>query len=118
MQIKNANLIEQEVSNFWGQFLKKFNNKGPRNVRVKLADDILVYFLEGLLTPVEKNILKSSNGKQIVYEGRRLHLENTKKMRITALEKVIGIKVIEEYVCWDVEKDTAVGVVILEKTTV
>lgn len=111
----NQGSIEQQIISFVSAFIKENNGRGPRDVKVKMIDNTLIYFVVGILSPMEKNILKSPQGASTVFEGRRLYVENTKTERIAAFEKILGAKIIDHYVGWDLEKDSAVGVVVYEK---
>ncbi|MGO0059411.1 Na-translocating system protein MpsC family protein [Brevibacillus fluminis] len=107
--------LEQEITTFVSAFIKKTNGRGPRDIKVKMVDNLMLYFIEGILSPMEKYILQSPQGKSTIFEARRLYVENIKEERIAAFEKILSAKVIDHYIGWDLDKDSAVGVVVYEK---
>lgn len=114
-KIAEQGSIEQEITTFVSAFIKKTNGRGPRDVKVKLVDNLMLYFIEGFLSPMEKNILKSPQGKSTILEARRLYVDNIKEERVASFEKILDAKVIDHYIGWDLDKDSAVGVVVYEK---
>lgn len=115
MKIKQNNTVEMELSNFIARFYKDNIGKGPKNVEIKFTDNVMIYFVEGLLTTLEKSILLTSEGKEVVGMGRLLIVNNWKPKRLESFEKILGKKIIDEYVSLDIDKDLAVGIVILEE---
>jgi uncharacterized protein YbcI len=107
--------VEVELANFISYFIKENLGRGPRDVKLKIMDNMLVFFVTGILSPMEKNILKSKDGKRIVLEARRAYIENTNCERIPEFERIVGAKVLEHYEAWNLENDSAVGVILFEK---
>ncbi len=113
--MKNENSsIEIEVANYMSLFNKRHIGRGPRDVTIKIVDDTLIYFIKGLLTQMEKKILQATEGKRVVLEARKLFVENTREERIEAFERIVGSKVVEHYTSWEMDSDSAVGVVVFE----
>jgi uncharacterized protein YbcI len=109
------NSMEVEFANFISSFIKENLGRGPRDIRVKLMENMLVFFVTGILSPMEKNILKSKDGKRVVLEARRMYIDNSNSERIPEFERIAGAKVLEHYEAWNLEKDSAVGVVVFER---
>ncbi|WP_158630084.1 Na-translocating system protein MpsC family protein [Cohnella sp. AR92] len=115
MKSKEINAKELELSNFIARFYKDNIGKGPRNVEIKFTDNIMIYFVEGLLTPLEKSILQTNGGKEVVTSGRLLIVNNWKPKRLEAFEKIVEKKIVDEYISLDIDKDLAIGLVVLQK---
>jgi Uncharacterized conserved protein len=115
MKHKEINAKELELSNFIARFYKDNIGKGPRNVEIKFTDNIMIYFVEGLLTPLEKSILQTSGGKEVVTSGRLLIVNNWKPKRLEVFEKIVEKKIVDEYISLDIDKDLAIGLVVLQK---
>jgi uncharacterized protein YbcI len=109
------NSMEVEFANFISSFIKENLGRGPRDIRVKLMENMLVFFVTGILSPMEKNVLKSKDGKRVVLEARRMYIDNSNSERIPEFERIAGSKVLEHYEAWNLEKDSAVGVVVFER---
>jgi len=115
MSVLSKNVIEKEFANFLSYYIKENLGRGPRETKIKITDNVLVFFMKGILTPMERNILKSSEGLPVALEARRLYLQGTGKERINAFEKIVGLKIIEHYEAWKLEEDAAVGVLVFEE---
>jgi len=111
MNVKNA--TELELANFISKFYKENIGKGPRNVNIKFAENTIIYIVEGLLTLLERNMLTCPEGKVIVEKGRQLIVSNWRVQRLSSFEGIIKQKIMDEHVVIDVEKDTAIGILIL-----
>jgi len=111
MNVKNA--TELELANFISKFYKENIGKGPRNVNIKFAENTIIYIVEGLLTLLERNMLTCPEGKVIVEKGRQLIVSNWRAQRLSSFEGIIKQKIMDEHVVIDVEKDTAIGILIL-----
>lgn len=109
------NSLELDFLNFISYFIKEFLGKGPRDTKITISDNMLIYVVKGILTPIEKKALESPEGKSVVLQLRKLFVNNTKYHRIPGFEKIAGSKVIEHYEGWNLEEDSAVGVIIFEK---
>ncbi|HJF33914.1 MAG TPA: DUF2294 domain-containing protein [Sporosarcina psychrophila] len=114
MRIKDSKIFELEFLNFINHYLKSIGGKGPKKTEVRFMGDTIVYFLRGILTEREKILIENTEGKRIVIESRRLFLEMDKKHRIAMFEEFLGCKVLENYESWNLEKDSAMAVLVLE----
>lgn len=114
MRIKDSKIFELEFLNFINHYLKSIGGKGPKKTEVRFMGDTIVYFLRGILTEREKILIENPEGKRIVIESRRLFLEMDKKHRIAMFEEFLGCKVLENYESWNLEKDSAMAVLVLE----
>ena len=115
---KDAKSIEQEIINFKTSFMKEKVGRGPRDVKVKLADNIMIILIYGMLSPLEKNILQSPEGEKVILEGRKLYLELTNPVRLAAIEKIAGSKIVDHYDHINVRMETGVSVIIFEENIV
>lgn len=106
--------IEIEIANYMSYFNKRHLGRGPKDIKVKMVDDTLIYFIKGLMTQMEKSIIETDEGKRVVLEARKIFVDNTRNERVSEFERIIGLKVIEHYTSWDLENDAAVGVVVFE----
>jgi uncharacterized protein YbcI len=112
---KTRTTIEREISNFISYYIKETLGRGPRDTEIKITDNVLVFLIKGILTQMEKNILNSQEGKNVVLRARQLFVENTNEEYIASFERIVGLKVLENYAAWDLENDSAVGVLVFEK---
>jgi uncharacterized protein YbcI len=113
---RNLKAIELELMNFISAFMKEKVGRGPRDVRVKMVDNTIIIFIIGILSPLEKNILHSSEGERIILEGRKLYLKISNPERIGTFEKIVNAKVIEHYESLNLSNETAIAVFVLDQS--
>lgn len=112
---KTRSIIEREVSNFISYYIKDTLGRGPRDTEIKIVDNVLIFFIKGILTPMEKYILKTPEGKSVVLKSRQLFVESTNDEYMKFFEKTVGAKVLQNYESWDLENDSAIGVLVFER---
>lgn len=95
-------------------FNKRHIGKGPEDIKVKIVDDTLIYFIYGLMNTMEKKIIASDGGENVIIDARKKFVESTCDERIKEFEEIVGLKVIEHYTSWVLKNDSAVGVVVFE----
>lgn len=115
MKYKDSNAFELEFSNFINHYLKSIGGKGPKKTEVRFTGDTIVYFLRGILTEREKKLIQSPEGRRIVIEARRVFLDLDKENRVALFEEFLDCKILENYESWNLEKDSAVAVLLLEE---
>ncbi|WP_153731472.1 Na-translocating system protein MpsC family protein [Sporosarcina obsidiansis] len=113
MKYKDPNIFELEFLNFVNHYVKDVGGKGPRRTEVRVAGDTIVYFIRGILTEREKELIKNPEGRRLVTEARRMFLDLNKDARMTAFKDFLGCEVIENYESWDFDNDSAVAVLVL-----
>lgn len=112
---KDIQSIEFELISTISNFMKENVGRGPRDIKIKIIDNILIFFVYGVLSPLEKNLLKADDGKTVLLSVRRLYLEVTKDERLSSYEKILNAKVIEHFEGWNFNTDAAVGVIVFDK---
>lgn len=115
MKKQDLNNFEAEFISFINSYIKKQTGKGPRETEVRFVQDTIVYYIRGILTERESVLIQEKEGKRIVLESRRLFLELDKEHRIATLEKFLNCKIVDHYESWNLENDSAVGVLKLEQ---
>lgn len=112
---KDSKTFELDFLNFINSYVKQQGGKGPRQTEVKFMGDTVVYFIRGILTEREKKLIQTKEGERVVIEARRLFLEIDKEQRIATFEHFFNCKIIDNYESWNLEKDSAAGIFVLEK---
>jgi uncharacterized protein YbcI len=77
--LKTRGEIEAELSEAIIKFEREYMGRGPEETRTYIIDDLIIVRLRGVLTPAEKQLVKSESGGQ----GRAL----IKQVRMELLEK-------------------------------
>src|SRR5699024_420909 len=106
--------LSLKISQFLTKFMKQRLGRGPKNVEIKITENTLIFFVTGILSPMEQIILQSPNGEEAVYQSRLIYVNESNKQRIPNLESIVGLKAIDHYETWNFKKDIGVGVVVFE----
>lgn len=77
--LKTKGEIEADLSEAIIKFEREYMGRGPEETRTYIIDDLIIVRLRGVLTPAEKQLVKSEGGGQ----GRAL----IKQVRMELLEK-------------------------------
>jgi uncharacterized protein YbcI len=115
-KIKDVEKFELELLNLINSFLKSAGGKGPKQTEVRLMGDTIVYILRGILSEREKTLMLNTEGRRIVLDARRSFMEMVKERRNREFEQFLGCKIVESYESWSLEDNSAVAVLILDRT--
>lgn len=113
--MKEFESIKLQLNNFLTQFMKGRLGRGPKNIDIKITENIVVYFVTGILSPMELVLIQTPEGERAALESRRIYVKDSSKERIPHFEKIIQQKAVDHYETWNFQKDTAVGIVVFEK---
>ncbi len=111
----NQNTFELEFLNFVNHYVKELGGKGPRKTEIRVAGDTLIYFIRGILSEREKELIKDPEGRRLVMQSRRMFLDLNEDRMIATFTDFLGCEIIENYESWDLDNDSAVAVLVLEK---
>ncbi|MBU9712618.1 DUF2294 domain-containing protein [Evansella tamaricis] len=110
------NKYEAEFSNLVRAFRKKHMGKGPSVVRTTFCKNWAICEMEGNLSPVEKFIATTEDGKQMLRSART---EMVKKIylkhRPVEMEELLQANYLDLFVDIDIEKDMAMSIFIFDE---
>jgi uncharacterized protein YbcI len=115
-KIKDVEKFELELLNLINSFLKSVGGKGPKQTEVRMMGDTIVYILRGILTKREKTLMLNGEGRKLVLDSRRSFMEMVKERRDREFEQFLGCKIVESYESWSLEDNTAIAVLLLDRT--
>lgn len=107
--------FELDFLNFINAFIKSRVGKGPKETQIRVAGDTIIYYIRGIFTEREVMLLNDDYGRKLVLESRRLFVELDRKNRHRQFEEFLECKVLETYESWNLDNDSAVGVILLER---
>lgn len=98
---------------------KELFGKGPERIQTQFLGNMAVTTLYGNLTPTEKFIARTAEGKEMVHTARtRMIQEVYSKQVPEGLEEIAGSKLIHLFNDIKIEEDVAVSVFVFEKDIV
>ncbi|MBH8599623.1 MULTISPECIES: DUF2294 domain-containing protein [unclassified Thermoactinomyces] len=94
---------------------KDLFGKGPERIQTTFVNNMAITILHGNLTPTEKFIARTTEGKEMVHTARTKMIQEVYTTNFhKELEKLIGSKLIYLFSDIKVEEDIAVSVFIFE----
>jgi len=110
------NKYEAEFSNIVRSFRKAHTGKGPSQVRTSFCRNWAICELKGNLSPIEKFIATSEEGKKTLRIARtemikQIYLEHPPK----ELEELLGAKFIHLFADIDIDLDIAMSVFVFDR---
>ncbi len=86
--------VEAAISDEMMAFQHEFVGRGPDRIRTRIVEDLVVVRSFGVLTPAEKQLVKSFEGRRLIKAMRQQVLEAGRSVLEGIVEKHTGAKVI------------------------
>jgi len=94
---------------------KDLFGKGPERIKTHFVDNMAITTLYGNLTPTEKFIAVSPEGKEMVHTARTKMVQEVYAKKVPeGLEELVGSKLIHLFSDIKVEEDIAVSVFVFQ----
>ncbi|MEK3764294.1 DUF2294 domain-containing protein [Solibacillus sp. FSL K6-4121] len=98
---------------------KELYGKGPDRIYTHFVENMAVTTMYGILTPTEKFIIQSEEGKKVIHNARTQMIQEIYKQQVPeGLEELVDSKLLHLFSDIKVEEDMAVSVFIFEKPIV
>lgn len=93
MRKKTKGQIEDDISRAFIKFEQEYMGRGPKEVKAFLIQDMILIRLKGVLTPAERQLAKTSEGKLLTKQVRVRLLEDAKGLLGRIVTEITGAKV-------------------------
>ena len=98
---------------------KEIYGKGPDRIYTHFVENMAVTTMYGILTPTEKFIIQSEEGKKVIHNARTQMIQEIYKQQVPeGLEELVDSKLLHLFSDIKVEEDMAVSVFIFEQPIV
>jgi uncharacterized protein YbcI len=91
---RRQNRTEAAISDEMMAFQHEFVGRGPDRIRTRIVEDLVVVRSFGVLTPAEKQLAKSYEGRRLIKAMRQQVLEAGRSTLESTVQKHTGAKVI------------------------
>jgi uncharacterized protein YbcI len=91
---KTKGQMEAEIGNALIQFEKEYMGRGPQETRAFIIEDMILVRLKGVLTPAEQQLVKNSQGVELIKRVRSNLLEQGRELLTAAIEQITRAKII------------------------
>ncbi|MFC3342977.1 DUF2294 domain-containing protein [Paenibacillus abyssi] len=110
------NKHEAEFSNLVKAYRKRHMGKGPREVRTTFCNNWAICEMQGNLSPVEKFIAGSGEGKQMVQEARTKMVKDMyREHHPVEMEEMLGAKFVSLFVDIDIDQDIGMSIFVFDQ---
>jgi len=98
---------------------KELYGKGPERIHTHFVENMAVTTMYGILTPTEKFITQSEEGKKVIHNARTQMIQEIYKQQVPeGMEELVDSKLLHLFSDIKVEEDMAISVFIFEKPIV
>ncbi|ARP41558.1 hypothetical protein GTHT12_03633 [Geobacillus thermodenitrificans] len=95
---------------------KQLFGKGPERIKTYFVDNLAISILHGNLTPTEKFIARTPEGRDMVHAARTKMIQDVYAQHVPdGMEELAGSKLLYLFSDIKVEEDMAVSVFVFEK---
>lgn len=85
---------EAEFTRAIVQFEKEYMGRGPVDARTFFIKDMILVRLQGLMTPAEKTLAETNDGRSLIKETRRQLFESSRPLLDKIVRDVTGSKLL------------------------
>lgn len=93
---KTKGVIESEICEALIKFEREYMGRGPEEARTYIIDDLVIVRLRGVLTPAEKQLVKSEStghGRSLIKQVRMELIEKARPLLETMIYEITGEQV-------------------------
>jgi uncharacterized protein YbcI len=107
---------EAAFSNLVRSFRKQHVGKGPDTIKTSFLGSWAICEMRGNLTPVEKFVAKSEEGRRTIRSARTEMIKELYEVNdISEIEGLVGAQMVELFVDINIEKDWAMSIFVFDK---
>ncbi|MGB2607757.1 MAG: DUF2294 domain-containing protein [Isosphaeraceae bacterium] len=95
--MKTQGEIEASICQGMIRLELEYMDRGPKDIRTHLIDDLVVVRLQGVMTAAEQHLVKSlsaEKGRDLLKQVRTHLLETARPLMETMVQEITGIKVL------------------------
>jgi uncharacterized protein YbcI len=98
---------------------KEIFGKGPEQIFTHFIENMAVTTMYGILTPTEKFIAQTQEGKKLIHSARTQMIQDVYKQQVPeGMEELVGSKLLHLFSDAKIDENMAVSVFMFEKPIV
>ena len=113
--MKTKGETEAQISQAIVQFEIDYMGRGPKETRSYIIEDMMLVRLKNVLTPAEQQLVKSSEGSELVKKMRATLIEKAKPLLYQVIGDITGSKIVNLYTDISTASDERVLMFALEQ---
>ncbi len=112
---KTRGELEAEISEAMMQFQREQMGRGPDEARTWILGDLLLVRLKNVLTPAERQLVQTQDGRKLVKQMRNELLEATRATLEAVINRVAGCSVVSFHTDISTKTGERVMVIVLDQ---
>lgn len=112
---KTRGELEAEISEAMMQFQREQMGRGPDEARTWILGDLLLVRLKNVLTPAERQLVQTLDGRKLVKQMRNELLEATRTTLEAVVNRVTGCSVVSFHTDISTKTGERVMVIVLDQ---
>jgi uncharacterized protein YbcI len=113
---RKQNRSEVAISDEMMAFQHEFVGRGPDRIRTRIVEDLLIVRSFGVLTPAEKQLAKSFEGRRLIKAMRQQVLEAGRSVLESIVQKHTGARVVSVHSDISTKSGEWLDVFVLDRT--
>jgi uncharacterized protein YbcI len=106
--------VEAKISEVTTKFEINYMGRGPKQIKTKIVDDLIIIRLKGFLTPAEQKLAEKDDGVELIKKLRNMLFENAEHYFKDMIKQIIDIDIISIHS--DVSTKTGEKIIVISAT--
>lgn len=86
--------VEAKISEATTKFEIEYMGRGPKQIKTKIVDDLIIIRLTGFLTPAEQKLAEKEDGVDLIKKLRTVLFESSQDYFKSLIRQIIDIDII------------------------
>lgn len=108
-------MVEADFTRAMIQFEKEYLGRGPLDARTLFIGDMILVRMKGLMTPAERTLAETMEGRDLVKEMRRQLFESSRSLLETIVQEVTGCSLISLHTDMSTKSGERVVVLVVDE---
>lgn len=108
-------MVEADFTRAMIQFEKEYLGRGPLEARTLFIGDMILVRMKGLMTPAERTLAETMEGRDLVKEMRRQLFESSRSLLETIVQEVTGCSLISLHTDMSTKSGERVVVLVVDE---
>lgn len=91
---KTKGQVEAEIGEAMMRFQREQMGRGPDEAKAFILDDLVVVRLKNVLTPAERELTRTTDGRKLIKQMRNELLEATRAMLEALISRLTGCQIV------------------------
>jgi uncharacterized protein YbcI len=85
--------VEAKISEAVTKFEIEYMGRGPKQIKTKIVDDLIIIRLQGFITPAEQKLAEKDNGVELIKNLRTKLFESAEEDFKSLIKNIVDIEI-------------------------